>query len=218
MGGGTKRSRSGPGYTRSSGYYGRFSGAAGELKFFDLDSNNSSISNTGDINSSWNLIAQGVTENTRVGRKCTIKIIEWKWNLILPEINSGATAGPADIIRMILYVDKQANGQTAAVEDILESTDFQSFYNLANQQRFRIILDKTTCLNAESLAYDGIGAAQQASHMKAGSMRKLCNIPIEYSSVTGALTEIRSNNIGLLVISKSNKGALVSKVRMRFSD
>jgi len=52
-------------------------------------------------------------------------------------------------------------------------------------------------------------------------MYKKCNIPIEYSGTTGAITEIRSNNIFLLASSDGQADDLVTMVgncRVRFSD
>ena len=58
-------------------------------------------------------------------------------------------------MRVMLYHDKQANGATAAVLDILESADYQSFNNLVNSGRFRILMDRTYAMNYLTLASGG---------------------------------------------------------------
>lgn len=211
LGGGQKRRRVVPGYTRQSGYYGRYSGGSGELKFIDSDLDSAAVPAAGTIAPTINIIEQGVTESQRVGRKCTIRRIGWKYNLRLP--NTASTPDSADSVRLILYQDKQCNGATATVTGILESADYQSFNNLVNSGRFVTLMDRTHLLNASS----GNGSST-GTYLVDGSFYKVCNMPIEYSGTTGALGEIRSNNLGILVISKGGVTVLDSKIRLRFSD
>ncbi len=197
-------------------YAGRFANG-GELKFHDVDLDDAIVSNSGTVTASINLIAQGVTESTRVGRKCTIKNIGWQYVYSLPEITAAGSPPPFDNLRIIMFMDKQANGVTAAVLDILETADFQSFKNLSNTGRFRTLMDKTIPLNYKAGA--GLTASSDwPSVTFKGSFYKSCNIPIEFSAGTGAITEIRSNNIGVLLISSANVSGFASKIRLRFSD
>ncbi len=206
-----------PGFTRKVGYYGRYGPRVSnpELKFHDLDINDAAIASGGTISQvSCNIIAQGVTESQRIGRKCTIKQILWRYELLL---GAGTTSNSSDIARIVLYQDKQTNGATAAVTDILETADFQSFNNLANSSRFKILLDKAYAMNGVGLAGDGT-TIDSPSHITRGTFFKKCNIPIEYNSTTGAIGEQRTNNIGLLLLSRSGLIAFSSKMRLRFTD
>ncbi len=206
------------GYFRTAGYYGRFSGpGAIELKFHDLDVDDAAIAAGATIaEDSCNTIAQGVTEVTRIGRKCTIRQIGWKWNIKLP-VTAPATGAQSDTVRVILYIDKQCNGATAATTGILETADYQSFNNLANKSRFRTLMDRTYTLNVQ--AASGDGAANDISEYSIDdSFYKKCNIPIEFDSTTGAITEVRSNNIGVMLVGKNGLAVFESKMRLRFSD
>ncbi len=211
-----------PGADRVGGYYGRYAGAggavSGERKFHDVDLDDNVISSGGTVTDSINKIAQGVTESQRIGRKCTIKSINWSWNINLPEVDAAATPSAADIARLIVFVDKQCNGATAAVLDILETADFNSFRNLSNSGRFQVLMDRRIDMNYMGLASDNAGVVSQAQIQHYGSFYKNCNIPIEFDNTTGAITEIRSNNIGILVISISGNPVFKSKIRLRFSD
>ena len=114
-------------FTRG-GYYGRYDSHggrnwSGEYKFHDLAVTDAVIASTGQVTPSCNLISQGVTESERIGRKCTIKKIDWR---IAMRKNSGGDLNGSDVVRLILYVDKQCNGATIAVTDILENADWQS--------------------------------------------------------------------------------------------
>ncbi len=211
------------GFTRQAGYYGRYSGTRAELKFHDIDVDEAAadwsggkIQNAGSIC----LIGQGITESTRIGRKCILKSIMWRGTLNMALL-AAATLRADEIVRVLVYQDTQANGATAAVTDILEAADAHSFNNLANKGRFRTLMDKRYAIRPSASAGDG-ATNDTAAAKTAVSFFKRCNIPLEFSGVANpaAITEMRSNNIGILLISESNAGsiALNSKVRLRFSD
>ncbi len=210
------------GYLRRGGFYGRYAKGSEELKFLDTSVDDAIVSSSGDIQTSGtvNVIPQGVTESERVGRKCTIKKILWRYTVSLPEYDAQATPENSDIVRIIMYVDKQCNGATATVGDVITSTDYQAFNNLANSGRFRIIHENVVVINYSTLASDNSGVVSGSSHRKHFKMFKNCNIPIEYdsSASTGAIGTIRTNNIGVLLISKSGVAGFDSVVRLRFSD
>lgn len=160
-------------------------------------------------------IPQGVTESTRVGRKCVIRQIYAKGQIELEAQTSKNTT--FDKARVIVYLDKQANGGVAGVTQLLESTSVDSFRNLAESGRFRILADTVIAIN--SIAGSGDGTTEDYGRvLRTWSFSKLCNIPIEYSAVAGILTEIRSNNIGVLTISDSARTVLGATFRVRFSD
>ena len=209
------------GYYRRTGYYGRFN-SGGELKFHDVAVDDAVIATGANVIAagSVNLIAQGVTESTRVGRKCVIRSINWRGRLILPA--ASATNSAHDTVRVIMVLDKQANGATIVNTDLLEDAGtaaiaYRSFNNLANKSRFVVLYDKTFSLNATAAAGDGTtNTSFESSRMF--SFYKKCSIPIEFSSTTGALTEIRSNNITVLYCSENGVAGVESTVRLRFSD
>lgn len=191
-----------------------------ELKFHDVDIDDASISAAGTIlnSGSVNLIAQGVTESTRIGRKCVIKSINWRYALQFNETDGVSDATDPDIVRVIMYLDRQANGATATVTGILEADNFQSFNNLANKSRFTILHDNMVPMFTKAGGGNGT-TSDWAGNTKHFSFFKKCDIPLEFDSTAGAITELRSNNIGVLVLAR--QGALVtldSKLRLRFVD
>ncbi len=208
------------GYTRTGGFYGRFSGRSQEMKFHDIDANQGTIALAGNIlnGGSINLIGQATTESTRIGRKCTIKSILWRYNITTLQ-QSDMTA--EDTVRVIMYLDKQANGATATVANILApDSTYQSYNNLQNSSRFRILYDKTHTMNPKNAAGNG-SSNFTGQHAINSSFYKRCNIPLEFSGVANpsVLTEVRSNNVGVLLISKVNNiSAFDSKIRLRFTD
>lgn len=216
-----RRRQSKRGFFRSVGYYGRynrkssFATARGEQKFHDLATVESTVSNTGAIvEDSCNHINQGTGESQRIGRRVTIRSIAWKYTIRF--IPNQAPLNTDDTVRIILYWDRQANGATASVADILEDADYNSFYNLVSQNRFRILMDRKYNMNptgtGDGTTTDVFGTAKE------GRFYKKCSIPIEYSSSSGVMTEIRSNNIGILMISRAvNLCSMEGIMRLRFT-
>ncbi len=203
------------GFLRTGGYFGK-DGSGGELKFHDIDLNDTLISLAATITDSVIKIAQGTTESTRVGRKCTIRNIGWKFEILLNG-TAAANINAVDVLRVILYLDRQCNGATATATEILESDDYQSFNNLSNKQRFYTLMDRTYDLNQTAAAGNGT-ANDTAPRILSDSFYKKVNIPVEFSSTTGAITEIRSNNIGVMLISKTGDlMTFASKFRFRFT-
>jgi len=207
-----------PGRDRTGGYYGRYAGAGGELKFFDSTHTDAVIAAGGVIFPSLNIIAQGTTESERIGRKSTLRNISWVGKVSMPEVEAAATPGPFDRIRLIMYLDKQTNGAAATQAQILEDTTFDSFRNLANGGRFTILMDKKIVLNYATLASAGAGSYAHTAYIRAFEFHKKCSIPIEWDSTTGAVSEMRTNNIGILLMCENGIAGIVSQARVRYSD
>ncbi len=188
-----------------------------EKKFYDQDVTDAVVAAGGTIvQSSLVTIAQGTTESTRIGRKVNIRGVYWKYTVDIPPA-SGGGGGTGDTVRVILYQDKQTNGAAAGITDIVESADYQSFYNLSNIGRFDILMDRTHALNPSAGA--GNGTANdfgEVTHSYKFGTNKL--IPIEYNSTTGALTEVRSNNLGVLLLGRAGVAGFTSKMRIRYTD
>ncbi len=132
-----------PPFGLGGGGKGRFSGrtASPELKWFDTTVNFRGIPLNGSQKDSVNLIPQGVTENTRVGRRCTIRSIHWRMTLHLSNVHDSPTATPSEVYRIIMYLDKQCNGAAIIVRDLLEDNFLNQYRNLANTRRFSILYD-----------------------------------------------------------------------------
>lgn len=210
-----------PGKTRSTGYYGRFHGKNAEQKFFDNNSlNATAVSNTGVfLSSSVNLVPTGTGESEKIGRKLTIKSIFWRYSVELPAVSAAAIDGNDDSVRLIVYLDKQANGAAATVTEILEAASIHSFNNLENSQRFTIMKDELIDIQRGALTNDGSSSFFQPFSSKNMKWYKKCNIPIEFgSNAAPTIADIKSNNIGVLAISRAAACDINSRLRIRFSD
>jgi len=210
-----------PGLIRSAGYFGRYGlqasalGTKPELKFFDT-ALTFSFDTTGEVATTailgqLSLIPQGDTESTRDGRKAVIKSIQLRGSLYFVP---GSDVNGIDNTYLYLVLDTQANGAAAAVTDIFTSNVMATnMLNLNNSGRFRII--KKWFMGWAATA--GVTTAYGAL-CRPLEYYKRCNIPIDWSGATGALTEIRSNNIFLAYGSTftDDQVSFVGHARLRF--
>jgi len=186
-----------------------------ELKFLN-GNDNFTVQTAGTIVTSLNQIPEGTGRSERIGRKIIIKHISLRYTIRLRSVIGQANS--SDIIRLIVYVDKQANGAAAAVTDILDTVllplTFQSFKNLANSGRFRILVDRKFPINALS----STDAVNFETRTYDRYYSKELNIPIEFDDTldTGALSTIRTNNIGYLVIGREQDADFISTWRIRY--
>ncbi len=171
-------------------------------------------------------IPQGTTESERIGRKCTITKImcrfHFKWKALPETTVPNGTDETTETIRLIIYWDKQCNGASATALDILETDTYNSYRNLANKGRFVHLYDKLATFNTAQII-SGNGTTQVSAPERRAyilKMNKTVFIPIEYDSTTGAVTEIKSNNIGCRIWAKDGASLelLDSVMRIRFAD
>ncbi len=189
-----------------------------ESKFLDSDKDDAVIASAGAITTSINLVPQDATESGRIGRKITINKVMVSSTFFLGISQDDADIPSGDVGRMIVFIDYQANGANAAVTDLLESAEFDSFRNLSNTGRFKFLCDKTYALNRRVAMTDGTNTSA-TPHLTNNLLRLYfnVNVPIEFNATTGAITEIRSNNIAILYISKNGLIGVTSKVRIRYT-
>ncbi len=223
-----KRGRSAPWVPRAMGRGRRATnGTPGaELKFHDIDWDEAAADQSAGVisnASSLVLIGQGITESTRIGRKAVIKSIGWRGNFNLAE-SAGTTLSVAMTTRLLLVLDTQCNGAAPTVtgdNGLLASANYQSFNDLTNKGRFRVLMDKVFVLNPQASA--GNGTANDTANAQTNfSFFKKVDIPIEYSGTANPsiIDEVRTNNIfGILITDTANTEiSLDSKFRFRFSD
>lgn len=200
------------GYVRSSMAYAR--SRQGELKFFDT-ALSFGVDATGEVPATGQLvlIPQGTGESARVGRLAQIKSIQLRMNLLY---QPGAAAAASTNSFIYVVLDTQCNGAAAAVTDVLTGTNLSTaLLNLDNSQRFRILKKIRVTFQPGA----GVSTAYNSMYKQVEFYKKL-NIPIDYSSTTGAITEIRSNNIFLLAGSDGSDDTVTvaGNCRVRYTD
>lgn len=179
-----------------------------EKKWFDVLSSGQTPSTGGAFPISCaQSIDDGTLDTERVGAKISLTAVQYHFE--------GALVGTdtaSNLVRIILYADKQPNGATATVTQILQNNDFLSFRNLDNLERFDILDDSIVELKAEA----GISGTLVVSRCYKGVYKKV-NYQSSYASDAGTFP-IAGANIGMLVIAKSSTGVYSVRTRVRFVD
>lgn len=220
-----RRRRSGipgviPGYTRRVGMYGRFGGPGRrgqvEQKFFDTiltmvpsGTVASTTNATGGINVG---IAQGFRAVDRIGSKIIIKSVQMK---LACSMGPGVTSG--DMCHFYLIQDTQANGAYPVAADVFTQIGAVSaglhMRNIENGARFKVLKHMTFKLNSDA----GVAGAFDGDYQQQDIFIK-CNIPVSYSSTTGAITEIKSNNLFVVRGSTGAVAGFDGVCRIRYTD
>lgn len=218
----------GPGYNRAPiGYYRwgtRDIGTKIERKFHDVTHATNTVIAGGEINElSLNLIGQGNTESKRIGRRITVHKLYFTFVIQMPA--QATTVAPpisSDIIRVIIYLDTQCNGATAQIAHIVETNTIASYRNLANQERFVILMDQdfpiTTATSFwRTTATVGYETSSYVYHVHK-SFNVDTKISFDNTLPDGEITTIRENNFGVYAITSNGKAQLGFEARLRFTD
>lgn len=207
-----------PGYTRTGGAYGRTGhGNLPEVKFFDTIMG-FQVDSTGEVPATGqlSLIPQGDTSTTRDGRQATITSVQVNAALTW---RPGTVAEPTGCTKISLILDKQCNGSAASSAEMFTNDNVAfGMINLDNNDRFTIIKQWTHNWNSM-----GINATTSVHNPQCKWIRwyKKTDIPMSWSGATGAITEIKSNNLFLYAGATSNltiddQVSCSGTVRLRF--
>lgn len=212
----TKRSSSGGASWRRGRYLAR---SNVELKWFDTIKASTQPSNSGTLlNGSLNLIAQGTDQDDRVGRKVTVKSVELRGQTRLLSNNNAAALG--DHIRVVVFIDHQHNQDStgAAWLDIFDDADINSFRRLDNEKRFTLLVDKVIDLNAYCALDTAVATVVSGEVIKSFHFWRRCDCQLEFSGTSGAITELTSNNIGVIAIADGISPYIGYTARIRYTD
>lgn len=189
-----------PGFTRRAGFYGKYNlpGGNGELKYLETVLQHTptvdallEYPSTGPCP---NNIPTGTGPSQRIGRKVVVKSIWMRGTVRLLATNIvSQTIKDDDTFVLILILDKQANGAPASAGDVFTSAaTADRFPRLDQSDRFQVLRTIKRKLTIPNQSPGG-GQVNRASATL--DFYHKCNIPIEFSSTTGATAEIKSNNL-----------------------
>lgn len=84
----------------------------------------------------------GGSPNQRVGRKVVWTSLDIKGSFFIEDPQTNGNAGTA--VRILVIYDKQTNGATPLVTDVLTSDSFNAHNNLNNRDRFLTLVDQVS--------------------------------------------------------------------------
>lgn len=177
-------------------------------------------------------IQTGTGQNNRVGHRISITQLSYYGIVKMPERNNQAySVVNDDILRVMVVIDKQTNGVTLSVADLLDNTNtgtvgnVHSFRNLTSTTRFRILKDEFVHIDGNPPIHDTSAGATTSNY--ACPVRRLPMeyhykfekpLLIEYTSTTGAIAEIKSNNIYIVFLSHNGVVEVGGVTRVRYMD
>lgn len=189
-----------------------------EFKFLDTTKASTVVAATGTVlNDTLCAIPEGAGESSRVGRKVSVTKLDIRgW----VQLANGTNEAQTDLIRIIVYLDKQSNGAAATTAQLLETTDYLAFRNLENKDRFRVLHDYTMEFNRQAAAYDGTTDQYAAIKHNFFLSKKFTSNPIilQYSASTPSVADLTSNNIGVIAITESGLASIQYVARLRYTD
>lgn len=187
-----------------------------EYKFCDTAFNGSSVSGTG-VTALVESIAQGSDYTDRIGRKVTIKAVQYSVVYDASPAYQAAGVpnyGPFRQGRFMVVWDKQPNSALAGSGDILETTGNasapMSAKDVSNIDRFTILADEVfTCGHAGPVA---LGAERYIR----------CDLETRFDGTGNTIADISSGAMLVLYLDNNNSGSLIStltgRVRLYFTD
>lgn len=163
----------------------------------------------------------GSDYNNRIGRKIVVRSLYIRGYVVCdPTVTAGVGSSPAQLARLIVFIDNQPNGTTPAVTDLLVSAHASSQLNLDNRDRFRVVADSTFPMGPLVMLSTTTGYADQAVK-DVNCYKKLSLETIYNAGNAGTIGDIASGALYMLwvgtVVAGSDCAASVS-ARVRFSD
>lgn len=215
-----RRGGGGRGYgggRRSGGYRGRSGTKGPERKF--VDTNYSQTQTTDSTLILLSTIPQGITESQRLGREAAITTIQFTNRAVATTL---ATDVDQMWVRRKLWVvqDMQPNGAAMATTDFLSTDHIDSYRNLDNLARFKVLFHRSD--NFVPLAAGNgtnTDSAQVAIFFKANIK---CCIKMEFgdANANGAIDTMERNSVYLLTMIDEGASArnlfFQGRLRIRF--
>jgi len=205
-----------PGYLRMTGAYSMTIPGSPEQKYIDLPF---TAEGTSTAAKRFHLcqIAQATGESGRIGAKVQCTRINCRFTLLRNSLSQAVT-GLGASTRIILLIDKQANGALPTAVEILKNDDFYSYYNLNNTNRFIILKDKVITQNHSSAIQTASTTGVWNRPISFFKYSRKISVPITYNNTTGAVTEVKSQNLVMLMVSTDASSTLDGYTRVRYLD
>jgi len=151
------------------------------------------------------VVPQGTSDSDRIGLKWRDKAVHIRGQLVM----SGSVAAPQTQVGTLYVVwDKQPNGALATVAQILDpgTSIFDGFYNLENQDRFKILHKKNFKMtkNTTTVGYNDSSLYMIDEYVKLPASCVACGT----SGGTGIIGDRKSGALLMLATGDASSGAL----------
>lgn len=174
-----------------------------------------SLSSTGYVYESCNLLAVGTDNNARTGQKicCTSITIHALYSILPSDQDELADSESCDFLRFDLCLDNSCNGTAPTIggtNGIFNGSDPLEFNNLRTVNRYKILYTEKITFNSPSMPFpvvnaslaDGTGDITTDPYWTTSKQFQyfektinLNNLEIIYSGNSATLANIKSNNL-----------------------
>jgi len=216
-----------PGYTRTAGAYARSLPCGPEKKFLDNVFQDRLVKGTAGTFTGASLafspgflaIQRNTSDIGRIGNQVCVKNFNFRGTLQCTTVAGNPNPQRA---RIIFFWDLQANGAAANAGNMLEgpllTTEVDTFRNLDEVARFKVIKDKTFIMNPKAMS--GATPVNSCGQSFTVKVSWKGDMPVHYSADTGAIGEMRSENLSYFVWSDSidDVWVLNGVGRVKFTD
>lgn len=151
---------------------------------------------------------QGTDYTQRIGRKVQLLSLRINFILNVPVKQDAVLTIESIRTRIILYMDKQANGTQSQGEDVMATTNsdpLTAFTNPRNYGRFKIIKDKKINFSNIFAIYDS-ATVDSSGLVRSFSMSYKPKKPlyVEFSGSSGTFADIVNNSFHLIAVTSMN--------------
>lgn len=152
-----------------------------------------------------NAATAGAGANARIGRKTQLKSLLVRYNV--------STAAQSTDVRILIVYDKQSDGLTPDITQILSggaTPTYNAPMNLSNSDRFVVLADEI----------DHTYAGGANAYSRSGKIYRKLNLPEHFNGTGGAFSDISSGAIWIMCsVSSGGGGAGIGYYsRIRFTD
>nr|QXP07659.1 MAG: putative capsid protein [Arizlama virus] len=197
------------------GFRGTYSRSQVEKKYIDIALANYAGDTTGSV-TPLNVCNEGTGVSQRIGRKTCLKSVQ-----VRGMIQTTDEIVANNMVRLMLVWDKQVNGVTATIAEILSAATSASFMNLDNRERFVVLWDKHFSLGQVSNTATQAFSSGQTSHV-VNKYKKLPPGSFSIYDGTGAgIADINTGALYLVTIGMQAAGAGATcslATRVRYTD
>lgn len=162
-----------------------------------------------------NGVATGTDFTQRIGRKINNVSVQLR-GFFQPTL-AAVSNTQTEQVRCLLIEDSQTNGAAPAAADIFQDpANTNSFMNLNNRERFRVIYDKVLTL----APYNTAIATQNTNNVPSLNVYKKVSVPTVYEGTAGTVGSIASGAIFFCTIGSNtvSNWVLNATLRVRFTD
>jgi len=128
--------------------------------------------------------------------------------------NPATSVSAGDFVRILVIYDCQTNSTAPVVSDVLATAAYNSPMNLANRDRFKILMDKNVTMGAN--VYTGSTLTAGDPQPKIVKVFKRMNLETVFGDVDATVASMKTGSVYLLLINKTNTGSsstLYSRIR-----